>query len=90
MSDNDDGTRQSQLQTRSRVSSSLKSCRASTRTSVSAAATRARAKAEAAKIKVSYAEKEAAIMKEKVNRGQSSCFAAREESCSSIKRGSNI
>nr|XP_055068359.1 uncharacterized protein LOC129450001 [Misgurnus anguillicaudatus] len=67
MSDNGNGTRQSQLHTRSRASGSLKSSRASTRTSISAAATRARAKAEAAKIKVSYAEKEAAIMKEKVN-----------------------
>ncbi|XP_076131007.1 uncharacterized protein LOC143112609 [Alosa pseudoharengus] len=59
--------RQSQLETRSRVSASHKSSRASTRTSVSAAATRARAKAEAAKIKVSFAEKEAAMMKKKAS-----------------------
>ena len=39
----------------------------SSRTSTSAAATRARARAEAAKIKVSYAEKEAAMMKEKAS-----------------------
>lgn len=65
MSNNDDEVRQPQLLTRSRVSASHKSSRTSTRTSVNAAATRARAKAEAAKIKVSYAEKEAAMMKGK-------------------------
>ena len=65
MSDHEE--RRSQLETRSRVSASHKSSRASSRTSVSAAATKARAKAEAAKIKVSFAEKEAAMMKEKAS-----------------------
>ncbi len=49
----------------SQASTSHKSSRTSTKISVSAAATRARAKAEAAKIKVSNAEKQAAMMKQK-------------------------
>lgn len=57
--------RRSQLETRSRVSASHRSSGTSSRTSVSAAATRARAKAEAARIKVSFAEREAAMMKER-------------------------
>lgn len=65
MSDHEE--RRTQLETRSRVSASHKSSRASSRSSVSAAVTRARAKAEAAKIKVSFAEKEAAMMKEKAS-----------------------
>lgn len=66
MSSKNKDEEQSHEETRSRVSASHKS-RSSTRTSVSAAATRARAKAEAAKIKVSFAEKEAAMMKEKAS-----------------------
>lgn len=50
--------------TRSRASSH-KSSKVSSRSSASAAATKARTQAEAAKLKVSYAEKEAAMMKEK-------------------------
>lgn len=67
MSGSDHEERLSQLRTRSQVSASHKSSRVSNRTSVSAAATRARAKAEAAKIKVSFAEKEAVMMKEKAS-----------------------
>ncbi|XP_034079405.1 uncharacterized protein LOC117550916 [Gymnodraco acuticeps] len=52
------------VDTRSRASSHRSSTRSS-KSSASAAATRARAKAEAAKIKVSFAEREAAMMRQK-------------------------
>ncbi|KAJ8353350.1 hypothetical protein SKAU_G00209170 [Synaphobranchus kaupii] len=54
---------QKTFETRSQVSS--KSSGKSSRSSASAAATKARAKAEAARVEVSYAEKEAAMMREK-------------------------
>lgn len=57
---------QKMLETGSQVSSSKRSQRSS-RSSFSAAATRARAEAEAARVEVSYAEKEAAMMREKAH-----------------------
>ncbi len=62
--DKDAETAQRCVETRSQVSGSRYSSRSS-RSSATSAAVRARAKAEAAHAEVSYAEKEAKIMKEK-------------------------
>lgn len=65
MEQKDDGDQiQKTFETRSLVSSS-KSSRRSSRSSVSATAIKARAKAEAARVQVSYAEKEADMMRQK-------------------------
>ncbi len=62
--DKDAETAQRCVEMRSQVSGSRYSSRSS-RSSATSAAVRARAKAEAARAEVSYAEKEAKIMKEK-------------------------